>query len=166
MNQVEDKRKFIEYLILNYMIEITTGIVFLLSSMYGSGHTAAAVQAIPVTIVNETESVQTIDRKDLENYLRKHFADTPILVEVAWCESTFTQYDKEGNVIRGRVNNADVGVMQINEKYHLESAERLGLDIHTVEGNVAYAKHLYDVYGTSPWNASKPCWGDKVVAIK
>ncbi|MES3031241.1 MAG: hypothetical protein V4697_02405 [Patescibacteria group bacterium] len=149
------------------MIEITTGIVFLLSSMYGAGNTAAAVQATPaIAPTNEVESVQTIDRKDIEIYLRKHFASTPILVEVAWCESTFTQYDKEGNVIRGRVNNADVGVMQINEKYHLEAAERLGLDIHTVEGNVAYAKYLYDTYGTSPWNASKPCWGDKVVAIK
>jgi hypothetical protein len=150
------------------MIELTTGIVFLLSSMYGAGNVAVDHGVVqPLTPPKEeSESVRTIDRKEIEKYLREHFADTPLLVEIARCESTFTQYDKEGNVIRGRVNSADVGVMQINEKYHLESAEKLGFDIHTVEGNVAYAKYLYEQFGASPWSASKPCWGGKIVAVK
>lgn len=48
--------------------------------------------------------------------------------------------------------------MQINELYHLETAEKLGLDIYTIEGNVAYAKHLYEEQGAKPWMSSSPCW--------
>ena len=145
------------------MIEFTTGVAFLMASMYGtSGMTAAAATAnapVPSPSTDKPAVVVLQDRKSVENYLREQYADTPILVEVARCESTFSQFDKDGNLVRGRVNNQDVGVMQINEKYHLAAAARLGLDIHTVEGNVAYAKHLYEVYGASPWSASSPCWG-------
>lgn len=146
------------------MIELTTGVLFLLSSMYGAGANAIdATTAEPATDLNTKPSVvDGTDRKAIEKYLREHYADTPILVEIARCESTFTQLDKDGNVIRGNVNKADVGVMQINEKYHLETATKLGYDIHTVEGNVAYAEYLYEKFGASPWSASKPCWGGKL----
>ena len=151
------------------MIELTTGLVFLLSSMYGAGSIPSDQANIQGSVVNSTEDkalvTVTTDRKSLEKYLREHFADTPILVEIARCESTFTHYDKEGDVIRGKVDNADVGVMQINERYHLETSEKLGYDIHTVEGNVAYAKYLYEKFGSKPWNASAPCWS-KTLAMK
>lgn len=149
------------------MIELTTGIVFLLSSMYGSSapSTDALVQSNTAT---STPSMPAItidsDRAAVEAYLREHYSDTPILVEIARCESTLMHY-KNGKLVRGRVDNADVGVMQINERYHLETAEKLGYNIHTIEGNVAYAQYLYDKLGTQPWSASKPCWGDKVVAM-
>lgn len=87
------------------------------------------------------------------------FADTPVLIDIAKCESTYQQFDEKGNVLRGRVDNQDVGTMQINERYHLEEAEKLGLNIYTVEGNLAFAKILYEKEGTKPWNPSKPCWG-------
>jgi len=150
------------------MIELTTGIVFLLSSMYGAGTaTTDAVNVQPSTATS-TESTSQIttesDRKAVENYLREHFADTPLLIEIARCESTFMHY-KDGEVVRGRVDNADVGVMQINERYHLETAEKLGYDIHTIDGNMAYAKYLYEKSGAQPWSASKPCWS-KALAMK
>jgi GNAT superfamily N-acetyltransferase len=47
---------------------------------------------------------------------------------------------------------------RINEEYHNDKPKELGLDIHTMEGNVAFAKYLYETQGTSPWNASKSCW--------
>ena len=150
---------------LNYMIEITTTIALLISSLYGTVETASVIDAsvIDTTVATSTDNsaivTVTTDRKSLEKYLRENYADTPMLLEIARCESTFTHYDKNGDVIRGRVNSADVGLMQINEKYHLETAEKLGLDIHTVEGNVNYAKYLYDNEGVQPWSASSPCWG-------
>jgi len=49
--------------------------------------------------------------------------------------------------------------MQINEKYHLDEAKKLGIDIYTVEGNMEFARILYDKFGTEPWNASSACWG-------
>lgn len=145
------------------MIEFTTGVVFLLSSMYGStGASTAVATAVAASTSPSTTATKAIvlqDRKSVEKYLREKYADTPILVEIARCESTFSQFDKDGKVIRGIVNNKDVGVMQINEKYHLETAISLGLDIHTIEGNVDYAKHLYEREGARPWKASQPCWG-------
>ena len=150
------------------MIELTTTIAFLLSSMYGAN--APTVDVIDVqahtSTTNQPAITVTTDRKTIEKYLREHYKDTPILVEIARCESTFTHYDKNGVLIRGRVDKADVGVMQINERYHLETATKLGFDIHTVNGNVGYAKYLYSKYGSEPWNASSPCWNkSNVVAI-
>lgn len=146
------------------MIELTTGVMFLLSSMYGAGTVSSdAITVKPVSIDTTAAVVAGSDRQALENYLRENFADTPILIEIARCESTFTHY-KDGKVIRGRVDSDDIGVMQINERYHLETAEKLGYDIHTIEGNVAYAKYLYEKSGSKPWSASSPCWGNTVAA--
>jgi len=90
--------------------------------------------------------------------VREYFKDTPDLIAVAWCESRFTQYDADGSIHRGRVNNDDVGVMQINIVYHLQTALKLDMDLYDTEGNMAYAKYLYDKQGLAPWSASKPCW--------
>ncbi len=151
------------------MIELTTGVVFLLSSMYGAGSpmaNATAVQSNAEPLIIRSAFTAETNKKELENYLKKNYSDTPILVEIAKCESTFVHYAKSGMVVRGMENKADVGIMQINEKYHLETAKKLGMDIYTVEGNVAYAKYLYEKSGTSPWSASQPCWQGKVVAMK
>ena len=91
-------------------------------------------------------------------YVEQSFADVPILADVARCESEFRQFDSRGHVIRGTVDRNDVGVMQINERYHLDGAEALGYDIYSVEGNMAYARYLYETRGLKPWNASKACW--------
>ncbi|MFA6297103.1 MAG: hypothetical protein WC629_00915 [Candidatus Paceibacterota bacterium] len=107
---------------------------------------------------------------DIQDTVTAYFKDTPILAKIAKCESTFNQYNADGSVFRGRANNADVGVMQINEKYHALRAKKLGIDIHTLEGNLAYGKRLYKEEGVAPWSASKPCWGASaskaVVAVR
>jgi hypothetical protein len=103
--------------------------------------------------------------QNVEQYVETYFADTPILIEVARCESHYTQYNADGSVHRGVVNNQDVGIMQINEHYQLATAEKLGLDIYSIQGNLAYAKYLYEKEGTQPWSSSKPCWGSDEVAI-
>ncbi len=146
------------------MIELTTGVAFLLSSMYGSSAPvlATAAMASSTSTSTTTEKVQVVnsqDRKAVEKYLRAEFADTPILVEIARCESTFAQFDKNGKVIRGIVNDRDVGVMQINEKFHADTAKSLGYDLYTLEGNAAYGKYLYEKEGAAPWKASSKCWG-------
>ncbi len=149
------------------MIEITTGIAFLLSSMYGAGTDSANIvtnQALDTNSEDNTPVITTQDREVLEKYLKENFADTPILVEIARCESEMRHFNKNGTVVRGRVDSRDVGVMQINEGYHLEDAMKLGFDIHTVEGNVAYAKYLYKKFGSKPWSASSPCWSKTSVA--
>lgn len=80
---------------------------------------------------------------------------------VAYCESTLRQYNTNGEVLKGKQVPADTGVFQVNTKYHLETAKKMGIDIFTLEGNVAYAKYLYDKNGLRDWFASKPCWNRK-----
>lgn len=99
-------------------------------------------------------------QKTVEEYIDIIFSDTPELKEIAWCESRNRHFDTNGNVIRGEENSFDVGAMQINEHYHLKESKKLGLDIYTIEGNLAYAKHLYKTQGAQPWSASEACWGE------
>ncbi len=115
--------------------------------------------------VTESTVVKKISNKEIESnmstesYVRQYFADIPIMIEVAKCESHFRQLDADGEIHRGVVNNADVGVMQINEFYHLDTAQKKNMNIYTLEGNTAYARDLYEREGTQPWASSKPCWG-------
>ena len=152
------------------MIELTTGVAFLLTSMYGAGNGNAIQASITNTDTDSTvkneEVLMISDREELKTYLKQEFKDAPLLYEIARCESTFTHYKEDGEVLRGRVDNRDVGVMQINEKYHLDRAIKLGFDIHTLEGNVAYAKFLYSKQGAQPWSASAPCWSKGDLAVR
>ena len=148
------------------MIELTTSIAFLVSSLYGSGlaHVAdasttnALLSASTASLAATTTQVAMIDRAAAEEYIKTEYADTPILIAIAQCESNFRQFNPDGTVVRGNVNSHDVGVMQINETYWLGKSKSLGDDIYTIEGNAAYAKYLYDNQGTDPWNSSSKCW--------
>ena len=145
------------------MIEITTSLLFLVSSLYGgvssvSANTASQAKVDSFQRQEFAEIIKTVNPITFEEYVREYFKDDPILAEIAKCESTFRQYSALGEVIKGRVNQSDVGVMQINKYYHLKQAEKLGYDLHTAEGNMAYAKALYDREGTKPWNSSSKCW--------
>ena len=133
------------------LLELTSGMLFLMGSLYSGS--AAAVTAIPVQVLPTADQPIT-----LETYVRDYFKDTPLLAEIAKCESRFTHLDKNGKVIRGEVTIEDVGVMQINEFYHEDRAEKLGFNLHTLDGNLAYAKWLYAKEGTAPWVSSEKCW--------
>ena len=87
------------------------------------------------------------------------------LSAICGCESagnpraTPYQFNADGTVLRGRVNPQDVGMCQINERYHLADSIALGYDIYTAEGNWGYATYLLETQGTTPWNWSRHCWG-------
>lgn len=103
----------------------------------------------------------------IEQQVEIYFSDIPIMSDIAWCESTMRQFNSRGEILRGEENRDDVGVMQINEYYHSKTAKAFDLDLHTLAGNMTYARYLYEKNGTSDWKASKPCWGKKVkLAIK
>jgi len=142
------------------MIELTSAIIFLVTSLYGGGTSVAVAQDIIDSDSNQSK--MAIEKPiTLESYVREYFKETPILAEVARCESRFRQFNKDGSVLRGEANKSDLGLMQVNEYYHGEKAEDLGFDLTTVNGNLAYGKYLYDKEGTAPWSASKKCWGTK-----
>jgi hypothetical protein len=113
------------------------------------------------TIEKMTESSELEKPKTTREIVEAYFSDAPIMVDVAYCESRFTQFNADGSVHRGVINPADVGVMQINEKYHLDTAIKLGINVHTLEGNLEYARYLYETQGTAPWEYSSHCWNKK-----
>lgn len=81
------------------------------------------------------------------------------LIAVARCESGYRQFNEDGTLLRGKQNPKDVGVLQVNEYYHLAGSTKLGYDIHTLEGNIDYGEYLYNNQGLTPWAWSKHCWG-------
>lgn len=145
------------------MIEFTTGLL-MIASAFSSASTNTVIDSQNAA---SSSSEATAISRDVhiplsvattEEYVRQSFKETPILAEIARCESTFRQYDRDGKALRGVVNSDDIGVMQINRSYHEEDARKLGLDIYTLQGNIEFAKVLYGKYGDKPWVHSSPCW--------
>lgn len=93
----------------------------------------------------------------VEAIVREYFADAPIMAEIARCESGFRQHDEHGNVLKGKITPADTGVFQINLKAHPEAKGK----VETLEGNLAYARKLYEAQGVRPWYSSIKCWHDE-----
>jgi hypothetical protein len=146
-------------------ISTSIAAVSLLASVHlGGANIKSMTQDNPVYVALPISLSENIDAKAIapiatvENVVKDYFKDIPILVKVAECESHFRQVDENGDVLRGEVNAFDVGVMQINEKYHLERSEKMDINIYSLDGNLKYARALYNDSGTAPWSSSKACW--------
>ncbi|OGY48783.1 MAG: hypothetical protein A3J65_03805 [Candidatus Buchananbacteria bacterium RIFCSPHIGHO2_02_FULL_45_11b] len=82
-----------------------------------------------------------------EAAVRSYFAEIPIMISIAKCESGYRQHNSDGTPLR----HLDyIGVFQIDENIHAKKALGLGWDIHTLDGNLAYAKYLYNQLGAGP----------------
>ena len=153
------------------MIELTTSVLLLVSSLYGTNQTGNKIANTDHPVTTDRNQITVVDNSSsktvsaVEAYVRKEYVDAPILIEIARCESRFHQFNEDGSVVRGEKNREDVGVMQINEHYHAEDAQNKGFDIYSLEGNVAFGKYLYDKYGTDPWKYSSKCWKSDDLAI-
>ena len=86
----------------------------------------------------------------------------PILLKIAFCESGGKHTDKNGKVIRGKVNRNDIGKWQLNETIWGKVAKQKGFDIYTEKGNEQMALWLFENYSTFPWVHSKACWFKKL----
>jgi len=116
---------------------------------------------VPTEIVRapvaQAESLdQVITAKARENGVNPTLASN-----IAYCESTNRQFDDLGKPLRGERNPKDIGLFQINEKYHLKTSQDLGYDIYTTEGNIDYAMWLLKNEGSQHWDYSKLCWRKK-----
>jgi hypothetical protein len=148
------------------MMELTTGLLMLASAF--SPMTGKAVADASKATAEDAQATTTVAQAlpedhpltsvSIEAYVRDYFADAPILAEISKCESGFRQFNSKGNVVRGKVNSDDVGIMQINTFYHGDSAEKLGFDLYSMDGNLGFAKWLYKKYGSDPWVHSSKCW--------
>jgi hypothetical protein len=125
-------------------------LIFILASTFG------APQDISALSVEGIKNPETLGA-----YVREYYKETPILADIAWCESRMRHLDKNGEIFRGIVNDKDIGVMQINTRFHEATATDMGINLYSLEGNLEYAEYLYDKEGTRPWNASKKCWSNR-----
>lgn len=123
------------------------------------------VDTVTEEVASDSKTIHISSSKDVEKAVREYFADIPVMIQVARCESTFRHTTENGNVLRGTVDNRDVGVMQINTGYHALEAKKLGLDLLAFKDNMAYARHLYEAKGTQPWSSSSKCWNPSLARI-
>ncbi|MFN3187952.1 MAG: hypothetical protein ACK42D_00180 [Candidatus Paceibacteria bacterium] len=91
-----------------------------------------------------------------EVQVREYFADIPVMIEIARCESNFRQFTDSGAVMRGGGSGEFIGIFQFTEAIHGRAALALGHDLATIEGNLAYARHIYTQQGTRPWSSCVP----------
>ena len=94
----------------------------------------------------------------------------PQLKRICSCESWGNndkkprQFRNDGSLLwgndpeTGKPVEKDVGACQISTKYWLKDSKKLGYDIFTYDGNIGFAKWLYDKKGSEPWNPSRQCW--------
>ncbi|MBY0538999.1 hypothetical protein K2P56_01005 [Patescibacteria group bacterium] len=125
-------------------------LIFILASAFSAPQDISALQ---------TEDIK--NPETLGAYVREYYKETPVLANIAWCESRMRHVGKDGEIFRGVVNDKDIGVMQINTRFHEATATDMGIDLYSLQGNLEYAKYLYEKEGTKPWKASKSCWGNK-----
>src|SRR3989344_1764246 len=100
---------------------------------------------------------------DVEARVRAYFADVPVMANIAKCESEFRQFGASG-ALHGGMGGSMIGVFQIHEDVHADYAKERGMDIYSLDGNLAYAQHLYEKEGTTPWDSSASCWEGMALA--
>jgi peptidoglycan hydrolase-like protein with peptidoglycan-binding domain len=118
---------------------ILTSIIFILFTFISQNSFA---QETDILIKKQTPA-------EIEIEVNDYFANTPIMIAIAKCESNFRQFTDAGNIFRGA--GRYVGIFQIDEIIHSNVAKSLGFDITTVEGNIGYASYVYKNQGSSPW---------------
>lgn len=131
---------------------------------FNAGSTSIGMTGVVLKSIGPDAATSTIALA-IEQIADDQKADPRPLLEIARCESHYRQYDDNGDVLRGNHNPRDVGIFQINERFHLEKSQELGYDIYTAEGNIRYAIWLSEKEGIGHWSASKPCWGKAVSQI-
>ena len=96
----------------------------------------------------------------VEDAVRQYFADAPVMISIAKCESEFTMFSGDKALSGG--SGGMIGVFQVNAAVHADAAADMGMSIYTLNGNLAYARYLYVQQGTEPWLSSAACWKKKL----
>jgi peptidoglycan hydrolase-like protein with peptidoglycan-binding domain len=118
---------------------------------------AEDVSSTTPTTATSAPALDPYNPADVEKLVRIYYADIPSMVAAAKCESMYRQFNASGGVLYGGWGGSMIGVFQISS-IHVGEAAALGMDIKTLEGNLAYARHLYDASGMDPWMSSYNCW--------
>jgi len=127
--------------------------------------TSAVYEITPQNALIPVVKAQTIEKpKPTIEKPKDLFYGEPVLKKACSCESWGVpnkepRQFKNGKVLRGEVNQNDVGACQINETVWLKTAKKKGLDIEgSLPDNIAMAKYIKSVQGMGAWTWSFSCW--------
>ena len=104
-----------------------------------------------------SSSWRSAEYQDVTQQIRTVFADAPLMVRVAKCESGLVHL-KNGEMIRNRDGSSARGVFQVLMRVHQPQMQKMGLNPERTDHYLAYVRYLYDQYGLAPWQASRHCW--------
>lgn len=113
------------------------------------------VSAVAILVTPSLAVALTNANAGIEAKVREQFADAPVMIDVAKCESGFRQFGPDGTPLYDP-SHTYIGVFQISEAIHTPRAQQLGHDLTTVDGNLSYARSLYNAQGTGPWKGCLP----------
>lgn len=101
------------------------------------------------------------ENKKLTVEVGKNKDTAKVLQAIMQCESGFDPkaLNKNGT------HSIDIGLFQINDRYHYATAKKMGLDIYDTVDNVRYGLYLFEKEGVKPWKASTRCI-NKIMAKK
>lgn len=100
--------------------------------------------------VNRNPSPAEI-RRMLSEVADRHGIPPEILMAIAYKESNWRHYGRDGGVLRGRWSPTDQGIMQINEKAHPNAFPRARTDMrYNIEYGARYLKYQFERYKN--WN--------------
>jgi hypothetical protein len=123
--------------------------------------TGAAAKRVPMK--SSELALLTNEQRAVRSRLMKVFRENPVMVRIAYCESSWRHHAEDGKVLVGE-KTPDVGVFQINLPANGEKLRKLGLDPHSFEDNVRYAQYLLETRGLRDWKSSMDCWAPEMVA--
>jgi hypothetical protein len=89
-----------------------------MQTVFPSGIAYGQIEETPT----EKVAVKSSPLLNTELVVRSYFEDIPVMIQIARCESGFRHTLKDGSVLRGAVDPADTGVMQINKRFHDNTA--------------------------------------------
>jgi peptidoglycan hydrolase-like protein with peptidoglycan-binding domain len=120
---------------------------------------AATTTLAPTLTSTPTTTLTTTDpNAGVAAAVASYFADIPVMIAIAKCESGPRQFQADGAPLYAGTDDEMVGVFQIDAAIHTLPARALGFDITTLAGNMGYARYLYGAEGTDPWISSFSCW--------
>ncbi len=123
-------------------------------------HSVAELSALLETRYAVPPTNPEVSPEYVEKRVREYFADIPVMIGMCGCESEFRQYREDGTLLVSRWINPETnkrgstasGVCQITYKNHYKNwTKSPKTDITTLEGNLTYARWLYQQNGTSDW---------------
>ena len=102
----------------------------------------------------------TLDQK-IDKYATEYHVNPVVARAIISCESGGDPNALGTMAVIGQ----DIGIWQINDYFHEETANKLGLNIYNQDNNLRYGMILLFEQGTSPWKWSKSCWSKKLSIV-